>query len=107
MKKNDWSQLELINNTDHAKKRFELKVENETIFIEYILTSDNSIYLTHTEVPVSMEGKGLGSTIVKKTLQYIQEKKYKMIPLCPFVAAYIKKHPEVADGILKDGYSIK
>ncbi|WP_299215792.1 GNAT family N-acetyltransferase [uncultured Aquimarina sp.] len=107
MEKNDWSQLELINNTDRPKKRFELQVENEIIFIEYILTNDNSIYLTHTEVPTLMEGKGLGSTIVKKTLNYIQEKEYKMIPLCPFVAAYLKKHPEAADGILKEGYSVK
>ncbi|MFD2564987.1 GNAT family N-acetyltransferase [Aquimarina rubra] len=107
MEKNDWSQLELINNTDRPKKRFELHVENEIIFIEYILTNDNSVYLTHTEVPVTMEGKGLGSTIVKKTLNYIQEKGYKMIPLCPFVAAYLKKHPEAADGILKEGYSVK
>ncbi len=106
MQKNDWSQLELINNADRPKKRFELQVENEIIFIEYILTKDNSIYLTHTEVPTSMEGKGLGSTIVKKALNYIREKGYKMIPLCPFVAAYLKKHPEAADGILKEGYSV-
>ncbi|WP_299315076.1 GNAT family N-acetyltransferase [uncultured Aquimarina sp.] len=106
MAKNDWSQLELINNTDRPKKRFELQVENEIIFMEYILTNDNSIYLTHTEVPKTMEGKGLGSMIVKKVLNYIQEKGYKMVPLCPFVAAYLKKHPEAADGILKKGYSI-
>ncbi|WP_299442493.1 GNAT family N-acetyltransferase [uncultured Aquimarina sp.] len=106
MEKNDWSQLELINNTDSSKNRFELKVESETIFIEYILKNENSIYLTHTEVPAIMEGKGLGSTIIKKTLDYIKEKRYKMIPLCPFVVAYLKRHPDAADGILKDGYSV-
>ncbi|MHA7059638.1 N-acetyltransferase [Aquimarina sp. M1] len=40
-----------------------------------MLTKDNSIYLTHTEVPKTIEEKGLGSTIVKKTLNYIRQKK--------------------------------
>ena len=106
MEKKDWSHLELINNTESPKKRFELHVENQVAFIEYILAKGNSIYLTHTEVPQSLEGNGLGSTIIKKTLDYIREKQYDLVPLCPFVAAYLKKHPEAGQDILKQGYSI-
>ncbi len=106
MEKKDWVEIPLVNNTNRPKKRFELQLENEIIFIEYILTKDNSIYLTHTEVPRSLEGNGLGSIIVKKALDYIRKKGYKMIPLCPFVAAYLKRHPEDANGILKQGYSV-
>ncbi len=106
MEKKDWLQIPLVNNIHSPKKRFELQLENKVIFIEYILTNDNSIYLTHTEVPRSLEGNGLGSIIVKKALGYIREKGYKMIPLCPFVAAYLKRHPEDANGILKQGYSV-
>ncbi|MEW7292282.1 GNAT family N-acetyltransferase [Aquimarina sp. 2304DJ70-9] len=106
MEKKDWSQLSLINNTESPKKRFEFHVENEIAFIEYILAKGNSIYLTHTEVPKSLEGKGLGSAIIKKTLEYVREKKYQLVPLCPFVAVYLKRHPEAGEGLLKQGYSV-
>ncbi len=106
MEKKDWSLLPLINNTDAAKKRFEFHIENEIACIEYILATGDVIYLTHTEVPRSLEGKGLGSAIIKKTLEYIREKGYQLVPLCPFVAAYIKMHPEVGEGLLKKGYSV-
>nr|WP_235016282.1 N-acetyltransferase [Aquimarina sp. AU474] len=66
MAKKDWSLLPLTNNMDHSKKRFEFHVENAIAFIEYILAKENSIYLTHTEVPKSLERKGLGSAIIKK-----------------------------------------
>ncbi len=106
MEKKDWSQLPLFNNTERPKKRFELHVENEIAFIEYILAKENSIYLTHTEVPRSLEGKGLGTAIIKKALDYIREKEYRLVPLCPFVAAYLKRHPEAGKGLLKQGYSV-
>ncbi|UZO82482.1 N-acetyltransferase [Aquimarina sp. ERC-38] len=106
METEDLSKLELVNNTELPKKRFELKVGENTAIIEYILTKDDVIYLTHTEVPRQLEGQGVGSTIVKKTLAYIKEKGYKLVPLCPFVAAYLKRHPELGEGILQKGYTV-
>lgn len=107
METKDLAKLKLVNNTDLPKKRFELKVDEATAIIEYILTRDNVIYLTHTEVPNRLEGQGVGSTIVKKALDFIKEKGYKLVPLCPFVAAYLKKHPDHAQDILHTGYSVK
>lgn len=79
---------------NQEKKRFELEVEGKIAFIEFILNNENIIFLTHTEVPIGLEGKGVGSAIVSKTLNYIKEKGYTLAPLCPFVAAYVKRHPE-------------
>ena len=107
MSNKDWSNYKLINNTEAAKKRFELKIEGQVAIIEYILTKDHVIYLTHTEVPEALEGKGIGSALVRKTLEFIKNKTYTLVPLCPFVASYLKKHPELADGILQKGYSVK
>lgn len=87
------------------QKRVELTVGNEVAFIEYILTTENVMYLTHTEVPVALEGKGLGGSIVFKALNYIKEKGYTLAPLCPFVAAYLKKHPEW-QSLLAKGYHV-
>ena len=64
------------------------------------------IYLTHTEVPRELEGKGIGSQLVEKTLQDIERQGLRLVPLCPFVAAYIKKHPEWRRIVMK-GINIK
>ncbi len=81
----------LINNQE--KSRFELEVESYTAFIDYKI-KDKKIYLIHTEVPAELGGKGVGNAIVLKTLQYCKDNGYAVVPLCPFVAAYIKRHPE-------------
>ena len=97
------SEIPLVLNQE--KKRFELEVEGITAFIEYILSNENIMFLTHTEVPIALEGKGVGSAIVSKTLEYIKEKGYTLAPLCPFVAAYVKRHPDWKS-ILAKGYNV-
>lgn len=93
----------LIRNED--KKRFELEVEGHTAFIEYIIDNNNTMYLTHTEVPNALGGKGVGKAIVEKTLTYLKDNGFKLAPLCPFVAAYLKRNPEWKS-ILANGYNI-
>ena len=98
-----YANLELVKNDD--LKRFEMEVEDHTAFIEYILTKDNVMFLTHTEVPVSLEGKGVGGSIVSKMLQYIKDNGHTLAPLCPFVASYVRKHPEWKT-LLAKGYNV-
>lgn len=83
---------ELIDNTD--KNQYEFHVGEYLPKIEYIKTKNGEIYLTHTEVPVALEGQGIGSQLVESVLADIEQKELRLIPLCPFVAGYIKKHPE-------------
>ena len=52
------------------------------------------IYLIHTEVPKALEGQGIGSALVKQTLMDIDEQGLRLVPLCPFVAAYVERHAE-------------
>jgi len=87
------------------KKRFELDAEGRTAIIETILSNDNVMFLTHTEVPIALEGKGVGKRIVESALNYIKDHNYKLAPLCPFVAAYLKRHTEWKT-ILAPGYNI-
>jgi len=94
---------ELILNED--KKRFELHVDNHIAFIEYIINNENIMFLTHTEVPRALEGKGVGKNIVEKALNYIKDHNYTLAPLCPFVAAYLKRNPEWKS-LLAKGYNI-
>lgn len=85
-------EYDLIVNTD--ENQYEFHVEDYTPKIEYILSNNGEIYLTHTEVPIALEGRGIGTQLVEKTLRDIDEKKLRLVPLCPFVAGYIKKNPE-------------
>ncbi len=64
--------------------------------------SGDKIYLTHTEVPAPLEGKGIASMLVKGALEDIRQKGLKLVPLCPFVIRYIQRHPEWEFLILKE-----
>jgi predicted GNAT family acetyltransferase len=79
----------LIHNED--ENQYEFHIGEYIARIEYIKTINNEIYLTHTEVPVELEGQGIGSQLVEKVLADIKQHGLRMIPLCPFVAAYIRK----------------
>ena len=75
-----------------AENRFEMKFENYTSFIEYEI-KNGAVALLHTEVDPALEGRGTGTAIVEKTLKHIEEAELKLLPLCPFVATYLKRHP--------------
>ena len=89
---------QLINN--EAAKRYEFQIDGHTPLIEYIKTNQK-IFLTHTEVPPALEGKGIGSALIKSVLEDVDQKGLTLVPLCPFVAGYIKKHPEWKRLVLK------
>ncbi len=95
-------EVKIIENTE--KKRFEAEIDGRMAFIEYI-RAKQQIYLTHTEVPVALEGKGIGSSMVKQVLQQIKNEGLELVPLCPFVAAYVKRHPEWRE-LLAKGYNV-
>jgi hypothetical protein len=95
-------ELEISENKD--KKRFEASVEGNLAFVEYI-RAENKVYLTHTEVPSQLEGKGIASAMVKQILEQIKNEELKLVPLCPFVAAYVKRHPEWKE-IMAAGYHV-
>jgi uncharacterized protein len=85
---------EVINNTAHH--RYELTVDGHLAATYYKL-SDGVITFVHTEVPPELGGKGVGSKLVKGALDQVRAEGLKVVPVCPFVKAYIEKHPEYAD----------
>jgi len=91
----DVNQLEVRNKAD--KGRFEAQLEGEDVaFVAYSLRG-NIIEMTHTEVPSAYAGQGIASKMVRDALEYAKAHKLRVIPTCPVVAAYIKKHPEYED----------
>jgi uncharacterized protein len=78
------------------RHRFELAVDGGTAFSQYKLDPGTIIFL-HTEVPKELEGHGIGSRLVRGELEAARAQGMKVVAKCPFVAAYIKKHPEFQD----------
>jgi predicted GNAT family acetyltransferase len=70
-----------------------MPVNDQLAFISY-RSSGNVVTLMHTEVPQELEGQGLASAMIEKTLQYLEENNRRIIPRCSFVIAYLKRHPE-------------
>jgi uncharacterized protein len=86
---------------NEAASRFELHVGGKNAFLAY-RRSAKEIVLTHAEVPVEMEGQGLGSNLVRAGLAFAREHMLKVVPLCPFVVWYIRHHPEFVDLVRPD-----
>jgi len=95
--------VEVTNNT--VAHRFEVELAGETAFAEYNLV-EHGIILPHTVVPEAFEGKGVASALAKAALGYAREHALKVIPICPFMSAYIQKHPEWHD-IVHDSFKAK
>jgi hypothetical protein len=72
--------------------RFETEVDGHKAFLQYYL-SENSIVFTHTEVPKEIEGHGVGASLARAGLDYARHESLAVVPLCPFVEQYIRKHP--------------
>jgi predicted GNAT family acetyltransferase len=82
---------------DHpTKNRFELEVEGHVAISEYVRTP-GVVKFIHTDVPKELGGKGVGSQLAKGALDLVRASGDKVIAQCPFIAAYIDKHPEYKD----------
>lgn len=60
------------------------------------------VVLVHTDVTPAAEGKGVGSRLVRGALEDIRAHGLRVVPTCPFVADYIRRHPEYADLVAHD-----
>lgn len=76
------------------EEQYQLQVGDYIAFIDYMVNEDGDVFLTHTEVPGALEGKGVGTRLVEETLEDIEKHGQHVVPLCAFVASYMKRHPE-------------
>ena len=92
--------LEVVNNA--AKGRFEVRVGEEIAYAEYRLLA-TGVMFPHTEVPPAFEGRGVGGALVRAAMDFVRQRGELVIPVCPFVSAYIQRHPEYHD-LVHPGY---
>ena len=92
----------VVHEPDH--KRFRLQIGSHTAYTEYI-RAGNRIVFSHTEVPPPLEGQGVASRLARTALDYARAEGLRVMPLCPFVAGFIRRHPEYKD-LLQAGFRV-
>ena len=89
------AEKDITHNTE--KRSFELQVDGHKATLMYNPVKPSVWSLNHTYVPAQLEGQGIGSKLVKHVLTHCENNDIRIIPRCPFIDAYIRRHPEWKD----------
>jgi len=81
---------------DPAAGRFEIRTEQGTALLAYKHRGAD-LDLIHTEVPHALEGRGYAAALAAAALDYARREGVHVIPSCPYVKAYLERHPQQAD----------
>lgn len=84
-------ELSVTNNIN--QQQFEVHAEGELAVLQYRF-HDKLLWLMHTEVPKKLEGHGIASLLAQDALEWAKANDIRVKVLCPFVAIYLKRHPE-------------
>ncbi|GEO12864.1 GNAT family N-acetyltransferase [Microvirga aerophila] len=79
-----------------AQHRFELPVGDAIAVAAYRMQGEMTI-LVHTEVPQELSGQGIGSKLATGVFESIRDSRRKVVTECPFMAAWVSRHPEYSD----------
>ena len=78
----------------NGKGAFVIEEDGERIAEMVISVSGNNLTVYHTEVSEKLKGQGVAAQLLSTMVNYAREQKLKVIPLCPYVSAQFKRHPE-------------
>lgn len=77
--------------------RYVATLDGEDVGVAYAREEDGRVVFTHTEVDDAVEGRGVGSALVRWALDDVRSRDLRVVARCPFVAAYVRRHEEYAD----------
>jgi hypothetical protein len=83
------------------ESRYELRLGERVIGFAAYRRRPGRIVFTHTEIDESVEGRGLGGRLAAGALDDVRRQGFEVAPLCPFIASYIKRHPEYHDLVVE------
>jgi len=75
-------------------QRFEATVAGKLCRADY-RRSGNELQMIHTEVPVEARGRGIAAELVRAAFAYADEERLDVVPLCSYVRAFLRRHPEL------------
>ncbi len=83
--------IELTNN--EATQQYEARIDGALARLQYERGGDRIVFV-HTEVPAALEGQGIASMLARTALEDARARRLTVVPLCPFLSDYIRRHPE-------------
>lgn len=90
----DVEKMEVAHNV--AEHRFETWIDGKLSKLDYI-EDDKNFVITHVGVQPELRGQGVAGKIVQVGLEYAKERSLRVVPMCSYAAAYIRRHPEYAE----------
>jgi predicted GNAT family acetyltransferase len=90
------------------KERFEARTDEGTLagVVTYQLTGPIVVY-THTEVYPEFEGRGIGTELAQAVMDDARTRGRTVVPMCPFLADWLDKHPDYEDVVARDTRKLK
>ena len=88
--------FEVTDNKDALQ--FEARAEGEVAELIYRLRAGRLV-LTHTEVPPTLEGRGIGGKLVAAALDRARQDGLTIVPLCPFARSWLQRHPDATSDV--------
>lgn len=87
-------QVEVVPRPD----RYEIQADGEVVgYVAIRRPDEGPVVFVHTEIDPAYEGEGLGGRLARGALDHVRERGERVIAQCPFIAGYIRRHPEYAD----------
>ncbi len=87
-------ELEITNN--ESEKRLEVLINGLLSKLDYI-QDKNTFVITHVGVHPDLRGQGVAGRLTQFGLEFAKAKSLRVIPMCSYAAAYIRRHPQYAD----------
>jgi len=81
---------------DARRGRFQVMLHGQPCVCDYRLRDDVMV-MTHTEVPPELEGQGIAAALVRAALDHARANGWRVRPLCSYVQAYMRRHPDSQD----------
>ncbi len=81
---------------DEKESRFFVRVDGDEAELAYTRVGPRLIDLQHTYVPASARGHGLAEALAEAAFDYAREHGFRVVPSCPFVRTWLRRHPERA-----------
>lgn len=86
-----------------AAQRYEARLDSRVVgFTEYRRVRERLIFI-HTEVDPAFEGRGIGSRLAAGALDDVRASGLRVTVKCPFIKAYLERHPEYDDLLAHPG----
>ncbi|UWR23405.1 GNAT family N-acetyltransferase [Sulfitobacter sp. S190] len=91
------SDPDITREVEGSKGRYVLHLQGQEAELTYSKLGETQVIADHTDVPETLKGTGAGLMLVERLVADARAEGFRIVPLCPFVNAMRRKHPEWAD----------